>query len=76
MTGFERTNRFLRGEDVDHPPFHPIIMRWAARYAGVRYRDFCTISGEKCRAMIRCAEDFFKTAAAATGSGKLRYSES
>jgi MtaA/CmuA family methyltransferase len=58
MTGFERTNRFLRGEDVDHPPFHPIIMRWAARYACVKYRDFCTIPGEKCRAMIRCAEDF------------------
>ncbi|HOS71090.1 MAG TPA: uroporphyrinogen decarboxylase family protein [Bacteroidales bacterium] len=58
MNGLERTNRFLRGEDVDRPPFHPIIMRWAARYAGVKYRDFCTIPAEKCRAMIRCAEGF------------------
>jgi uroporphyrinogen decarboxylase len=49
---------FLKGEKVDHPPFHPIIMRWAARYAGVRYRDFCTIPEAKTSAMIRCARDF------------------
>jgi len=58
MTGFERTMRFLEGINVDHPPFHPIIMRWAAKYAGVKYRDFCTIPEVKCQAMIRCAEDF------------------
>ena len=58
MTGFERTIGFLKGEKVDHPPFHPIIMRWAAKYAGVKYRDFCTIPQAKSRAMIRCAEDF------------------
>jgi uroporphyrinogen decarboxylase len=58
MTGFERTIGFLKGEKVDHPPFHPIIMRWAAKYAGVKYRDFCTVPEAKCGAMIRCAEDF------------------
>ena len=58
MTGLERTINFLRQDDVDYPPFHPIIMRWAAKYAGVKYRDFCTIPAEKCRAMIKCAEDF------------------
>jgi len=49
---------FLAGDEFDHPPFHPIIMRWAARYADVRYRDFCTIPAAKCRSMIKCAEDF------------------
>jgi MtaA/CmuA family methyltransferase len=58
MTGFERTISFLKGENVDHPPFHPIIMRWAAKYAGVKYRDFCTVPEAKCQAMIKCAEDF------------------
>ena len=58
MTGLERTMQFLRADMPDHPPFHPIIMRWAARYAGVKYRDFCTIPEVKCMAMIRCAEDF------------------
>lgn len=58
MTGFDRTIDFLKGNPVDYPPFHPIIMRWAARYAGVRYRDFCTIPSAKCKAMIRCARDF------------------
>lgn len=43
---------------MDHPPFHPIIMRWAAKYAGVMYRDFCTVPAVKCDAMIKCARDF------------------
>ncbi len=58
MTGLERTLKFLAGESVDHPPFHPIIMRWAAKYADVRYRDFCTVPEAKCQAMIKCARDF------------------
>lgn len=58
MTPYERTVRFLRGDPVDHPPFHPIIMRWAARHAGVKYRDFCLDYAAKCRAMIQCADDF------------------
>ena len=58
MTGLERTLAFIKGESVDHPPFHPIIMRWAAKYAGVKYREFCTDPATKCTAMIRCAKDF------------------
>ena len=33
-------------------------MRWAARHAGVKYRDFCLTPASKCHAMIRSAEDF------------------
>jgi len=58
MTGLQRTLDFLEGKPVDRPPCHPIIMRWAARYAGVKYRDFCLDYRKKCDAMIRCAEDF------------------
>jgi uroporphyrinogen decarboxylase len=58
MTGLERTMLFLKGEAVDHPPFHPIIMRWAAKYANVKYRDFCTIPSAKVQAMSLCAKDF------------------
>ncbi len=58
MTGLQRTLDFLAGKPVDRPPFHPIIMRWAARYAGVKYRDFCLDHRVKAAAMIRCAEDF------------------
>jgi MtaA/CmuA family methyltransferase len=58
MTGLERTLLFLKGESVDHPPFHPIIMRWAARYAGMNYSDFCLDPYSKCRAMLLCAKDF------------------
>ena len=58
MTGLERTLLFLNGESVDHPPFHPIIMRWAAKYAGINYRDFCLDPYSKCKAMSLCAKDF------------------
>lgn len=56
LTPLERTLRFLRGEPVDRPPFHPILMRWAARQAGVKYRDFCLRHEAKNRAMLRGAE--------------------
>lgn len=58
MTGRQRTLDFLAGKPTDRPPFHPIIMRWAAQHAGVNYRDFCLDPASKCRAMIRCSEDF------------------
>jgi uroporphyrinogen decarboxylase len=58
MTGLERTLAFLAGKPVDHPLFQPIIMRWAARYGGVKYRDFCLDYRAKAAAMIKCAEDF------------------
>lgn len=58
MTGLERTLAFIAGEPVDHAPFHPIIMRWAAKHAGVKYRDFCLDYCAKCEAMIRSADDF------------------
>lgn len=58
MTGLDRSIGFIKGTGSDHAPFHPIIMRWAAKYAGVRYRDFCTVPQAKCHAMIKCARDF------------------
>jgi uroporphyrinogen decarboxylase len=58
MKGLERTLAFISREKVDHPPFHPIIMRWAAKYANVKYRMFCTDPVSKCHAMIKCARDF------------------
>lgn len=58
MTGLHRTLDFLLGNPVDRPPFHPIIMRWAVRYAGVKYRDFCLDYRSKAATMIKCADDF------------------
>jgi uroporphyrinogen-III decarboxylase len=58
MTGLERTLAFINSDTVDRPPFHPIIMRWAAKYAGIKYRDFCLNPHAKCKAMLICAEDF------------------
>jgi uroporphyrinogen decarboxylase len=58
ITGLERTLAFINGEQTDRPPFHPIIMRWAARQAKVKYRDFCTVPAVKCEAMIGAASNY------------------
>ena len=57
-SGRQRTLDFLAGRRTDRPPFHPIVMRWAARHAGVKYRDFCLHPPSKCHAMLKAAEDF------------------
>ncbi|MDI9382670.1 MAG: uroporphyrinogen decarboxylase family protein [Verrucomicrobiota bacterium] len=58
MNGLQRTLDFIDGKAVDLPPFHPILMRFAAKYAGVAYRDFCLRPECKTAAMIACARDF------------------
>ncbi|MCF7791900.1 MAG: uroporphyrinogen decarboxylase family protein [Victivallales bacterium] len=58
MNSRERTVDFIKNKTVDKIPFHPIIMRFAAKYADVKYSDFCLDYKTKCKAMIKCAEDF------------------
>ena len=58
MNACERTLNFIQRKPVDRLPFHPIIMRFAARHAGVRYRDFCLDYRCKCEAMLKCAREF------------------
>lgn len=58
MNPLERTKAFIGGRSADRVPFHPILMRFAARHAGVRYRDFCLSPAHKCNANIRTAIDF------------------
>ena len=58
MTGLQRTRDFICGKKTDRVPVHPIIMRWASKYGGVKYRDFCLDYRQKCQAMLRCADDF------------------
>jgi uroporphyrinogen decarboxylase len=58
MNSLERTIAFIGGRETDRIPFHPILMRFAALHAGVKYRDFCLSAAHKCRANIKCAADF------------------
>lgn len=58
MNSLQLTLDFIANKEVEKPPFHPIIMRFAAKYAGVKYRDFCLDYKSKCNAMIKCADDF------------------
>ena len=58
MNSLQRTLDFVSGKPVDRQPCHPIIMRWATQYSGIKYRDFCLDYRAKTQAMIRCADDF------------------
>lgn len=58
MNGWERTRNFLVGQPVDRVPFHPMVMRFAARHAHAPYRAFCLEPEAKCEAMTRTAADF------------------
>lgn len=58
MNSLQRTQDFIEGLKVDRPPFHPILMRLAAKYAGIKYKDFCLDYKKKCEANIRCSTDF------------------
>jgi MtaA/CmuA family methyltransferase len=58
MNSLQRTMDFIEGLSVDRPPFHPILMRLAAKYAAVRYKDFCLDYKTKCYANILCSKDF------------------
>ncbi|OHB56514.1 MAG: hypothetical protein A2Y07_09335 [Planctomycetes bacterium GWF2_50_10] len=58
MNSFERTVAFIKGGKFDRPPVHPIIMRFAAKYANVPYSRFCQDYTAKCSAAIKCADDF------------------
>lgn len=58
MNSLQRTLAFLKNETTDRIPFQPILMRWAAQYCGLDYRDFCLDPKAHCDANIKCAEDF------------------
>jgi MtaA/CmuA family methyltransferase len=58
MNSLQRTRDFIEGLSVDRPPFHPILMRLAAKYAGVKYKDFCLDYKTKCEVNLLCSTDF------------------
>lgn len=58
MNAMERMKARLKGEPVDQPPNHCIIMGFGARQLGVSYRDFVNDYKILTEAGIRCAESF------------------
>jgi MtaA/CmuA family methyltransferase len=57
MTGKERTIRFLEGKSVDRLPFHPLVMQFGAKQAGVPYREYCLDPKRHVDAMLYCMEN-------------------
>lgn len=58
MTGKERITRFLAGQTVDHVPFMPITMQFAADQIGVSYRQYASDHRLLVEAQIKTATDF------------------
>jgi len=58
MNGRERVLAMIEGRPVDHLPLMPITMMFAARQAGVRYRDYASDHRVLAEAQLRTAEKF------------------
>lgn len=58
MNSYERLMNRLQGKPVDKVPNLCILMGFAAKYAGVPYREFCLQPERMVEANIRCHEDF------------------
>lgn len=58
MNGYERYMGMVKGEKVDIVPRVPILMHFAARYAGVTYGDFARNCETLVKANKKLVEDF------------------
>ena len=58
MNGRERTLAYLKGEKVDHVPFHPLVMQYAANLTGIKFGDYCTDYRAQSKAMVNFAREY------------------
>lgn len=58
MNSYERVMNRLQGKPVDRAPNLCILMGFAARYAGIPYREFCLVPEKMVEANILCHKDF------------------
>lgn len=58
MNGRERTIAFMQGKPVDHVPFHPLVMQYAAAQTGVKYGAYCTDYRQQSKAMVSFARTY------------------
>lgn len=58
MTGRERVSACLAGRPVDHLPFMPMTMMFAARFSGQKYLAYERDYDQQAEAQIRTAEAF------------------
>ncbi|MDH7569030.1 MAG: uroporphyrinogen decarboxylase family protein, partial [Armatimonadota bacterium] len=58
MNALQRMWNTLQGRPVDRLAVQPIIMTFAARYAGMRYRDYVTDHRKLVEAQLRVIEEF------------------
>lgn len=58
MNGRERTLAFLKGENYDHVPFHPLVMQYAADLSGVKYGQYCLDCRKQSQAMVSFARNY------------------
>ncbi len=58
MTPLERYLAVCNGQLPDRAPVSPFIMQFAAKYAGVSYRDYCMYGEVMAHAQIACVKRF------------------
>ncbi|HEY3416614.1 MAG TPA: uroporphyrinogen decarboxylase family protein, partial [Armatimonadota bacterium] len=58
MTGLERVRALLAGEPCDHLPVQPMVMLYAAKYAGIPFREYCCDGRKMAEAQLLTAREF------------------
>lgn len=54
----ERILKTLRSEKPDRPPVIPFVMQYAAKVAGVNYRDYCKDGDAMAKSQLKCIREF------------------
>ena len=57
MNARERSLRFIKGEPVDRIPFHPLVMGYAIKNAGVSFAEYCKDYQTQAETMMRFARE-------------------
>ena len=58
LTSKQRTINFIEGKPVDHIPFHPLVMQYAAQKTGTLFGDYCLDPVAQCNCMLDFARKF------------------
>ncbi len=58
MNGYERTLNFVKGKDVDRPPFMPLVIEWVSKQCGIDYPTFVYDPDVRAKAYLDIVEKF------------------
>ncbi len=58
MNSYERTVRFVNGDQVDRPPFMPLVIDWVAKQLNVDWQDFVYNPATRANTYLKVCDQF------------------